>query len=405
MLALAELPAKEIIGPLADLLLEEPSSEIQAACLDLLEKMGAVVSLEGVRTDGWLERLEEGVGNFDAVGKIVGQRFLAYAIILGVQIRTLSMDPRFPANTTVEFSAGDDEPETLTLGEFRTRLVNALLSRTHEPPPLTLPLLADGAAGIIGSRLLLLAPLFGISLEMAVAASLDEDRPRALLGFVDESGFSFMDLRDFEMNVKEKARRDLAGTAEEPFRLDLAAVERARAAARRGDYDQVISTLETWPGLLSLLQRTPVAQQLDNAQVATIGEGLELLGLAFKMRGRLVWAEELFRLGLQFVREGSSAARLFLGLGALMVETERYGEAIGLLRRSAALGLPDAEVFPPLARAFLKRGKVVAAVALLEAVREAGQATQETEADLAEAHAVLEAAGVTWNVPSPGAEG
>lgn len=396
---------EDVVGPVADLLLEEPSSEIQAACLDLLEKMGAVASLEGARTDGWFERIEEGVGNFDAVRGIMGERFLAYAIILGVQIRTLTTDPRFPANTTVEFSVGDDEPETLTLGEFRTRLVNALVSRTHEPPPLELPLLPDAAAGTIGNRLLLLAPLFGISLELVVAGSLDEDRPRALVGFVDESGFSFMDLRDFEMGIKEKARRDLAGTAEEPFRLDLSAVDRARAAAKRGEYDQVISTLETWPGLLSLLQRTPVAQQLDGAQVATIGEGLELLGLAFKMRGRLLWAEELFRLGLQFVREGSSAARLFLGLGALLVETERYGEAIGLLRRAAALGLQDAEVFPPLARAFLKRGKVVAAIALFEALREAGEATSETDRDLAEALAVLEKAGVSWDVPSPGAAG
>lgn len=398
-MALTDHPADKVLGPVADLLLDDASPTTQGACLDALERLGGLVNLRQIRADGWFEQLSAQINNFDSVCAVMGDHFLAYSMILGIQIHSLATDPRVPANTTVEFSVGDDVPQTLTLGEFRVRAVQAIIQQEVPPTGASLPLTVDAATDLIGQLLILLAPLFGLSLKHLVLASADPEHPRALVGFVSQHGFSFMELGAFEDFVKQKVRRDLAGTQQEPFRLDLSVVEQARASAARGDHDEVIAILESWPGLLVTLQRTPVLHQLEDAQLELIAEGLEILGNAFKHRDRRTWAEELYRLGLVFVREGTHAGRLFFRLGELLTEDERYGEAIGHLRRAQALGVPEPEVFPVLGRAFLRRRKIVPAAALLENAAAHGADSRDLTEDLAQARRELEQAGVAWKVP------
>lgn len=399
LVALLDHPPDKVVGAVADLLLDDASPTTQGACLDVLERLGAVFNLQEIRSDGWFERLGKQITSFQAVCEVMGERFLAYSMILGIQIHSLATDPRIPANTTVEFSVGDDAPQTLTLGEYRVRIVQAIIQQEPELSTAKLPLTVEATIGLLGHTLILVAPLFGLSLGQLILASIDPDDPRALVGFTSEHGFSFMELSEFDGFVKQKVRRDLAGTQQEPFRLDLSIVEHARVAAARGDHDQVIAMLENWPGLLVTLQRTPVSHQLDNGQLALIAEALEILGNAFRLRDRRTWAEELYRLGLVFVREGDFAGRLFFRLGELLTEDERYGEAIGHLRRAQVLGVPDREVFPVLGRAFLRRGKVVPAAALLETALARGAESPEAREDLAQAKRELERAGVDWQVP------
>jgi tetratricopeptide (TPR) repeat protein len=130
-----------------------------------------------------------------------------------------------------------------------------------------------------------------------------------------------------------------------------------------------------------------------------IAEGLVLLGSAFKERDRRTWAEELFRLGLVFVRDGAHAGGLFYHLGLLLSEEERYGEAIGHLRRALALGVEAKLIFPALGRAFLRRRKFVPAAALLEGALAHGADTVELSEDLALVRGEFARAGVRWNVP------
>jgi hypothetical protein len=322
--------------------------------------------------------------------------------MLGIQIRSLTTDPRSSANTVVEFETGDNEPQILPLGEFRLRVVQALLQQKVEREPVVLPLTAQMAAGLVGRTLILLAPLFDISLQRLVLSGVAPEPPRALLGFLSDSGFSFMEIEEFERFIKQKVRRDLAGTLEEPLRLDLGAVEHAREAAAAGDHDAVIGLLENWPGLLVTLQRTPMMRELDVRQLELITEGLRLLGDAFKTRGRRNWSEELYRLGLQFVREGKPAGWLYQRLGVLLCEDERFGEAIGLLRRAQGLGVDELEVFPHLGRAFLRRGKLVAAAALLESARARGIDTPELRSDLEDVRQHFAEANVSWDIPVAG---
>ncbi len=399
LIALTQQPAESVLGPVADLILEDSSDHVQAACLDLLERIGGVVPLAEIRADGWFEQLGNQIGQFDRICDVLGAHFLAYSIILGIQVRSLTVDPRYSSNTSVEFSTGDDQLQTLPLTEFRIRVVQAVMQGNRLPVDPSLPLRIEDAAAMIGGRNLLLAPLFHVSLEQLILASLDPEEPRALVGYMSREGFSFIDLRDFDDLVRGKVRRDLAGTAEKPFKLDLGIVETAKKAFKQGDMDKVIETLETWPGLLSILLRTPVMRSLDDEQREIIGEGMELLGIAFAGREREAWIEELFKLGLQFVREGEIAGRLYFRLGTMLTENDRFSEAIGLLRRAHALGLPKEKIIPLLGRAFLRTDKVVAGAALLEHASANGMLTAEFEDDLSKIRELLEDADLVWNVP------
>src|SRR5689334_25354308 len=103
-----------------------------------------VFSLDAVRTDGWFERIGDGIGSFQALCDIVGARFFAFAMITGARITALTVDRRNPDNTLVDFVVGAEEDETssfdtqrLTLSDFRRRLVSALVTDEPMGPPPT----------------------------------------------------------------------------------------------------------------------------------------------------------------------------------------------------------------------------------------------------------------------------
>src|SRR5271156_4765401 len=128
-------------------------------------------SLDSLRTDGWFERIGEGIGSFQALCEIVGERFFAFSIIVGARITALTIDRRSPDQTLVDFvvgtgeGEGDLEPQRLTLADFRRRLVGALL--VEEEKHAAAPERETDIEAIqlfIGVRYLLLAPLYGYSL-------------------------------------------------------------------------------------------------------------------------------------------------------------------------------------------------------------------------------------------------
>ncbi|MCU0663137.1 MAG: hypothetical protein MUC50_12530 [Myxococcota bacterium] len=386
---------------MADLLLKQAGPAVHAAALDLLERHGAVVSIASLRLDGWFEKIATHIENFPRIAELLGERFLAYSIILGLSLRSVIVDPLSPSNTTIEFSVTDEAIQTLPLGEFRVRLVQAVLHDPRAPVHIELPIKPEEAVGVLGGRIMLLGPLFGLSIESVVVASADPEAPRYLVGYFSEGGFSFLELRQFEELLRAKVRRDLAGTWEQPFKLDLGLVDKARTAASLGDMDGVIATLEAWPGLLSILHRTQVGQDLESEQRDAIAEGLLLLGRAFERRERESWSEELYRLGLQYVKEGPWGALLYQGLGELMMRKERPGEAIGVLRRAQALGRPENEVVPLLGRAFFGVDKIVPAAAFLEQAALRGWLDALGERSLRSTRDRLVQAGLEWPVLEP----
>ena len=127
-----------------------------------------VFPLESIRTDGWFERIGEGIGSFQTLCEVIGARFFAFAMIAGARIVALTVDRRSPENTQVDFIVASDERELedaptqrLSIGDFRRRLVNALSADDTSAPAPTRVTDQEAVQRHIGVRYLLLAPIFG----------------------------------------------------------------------------------------------------------------------------------------------------------------------------------------------------------------------------------------------------
>jgi hypothetical protein len=359
-----------------------------------------VVSLEAIRTDGWFERVGEGIGSFQALCEIVGSRFFAFAMITGARITSLTVDRRVPENTLVEFAVGADEeaglagePQRLTLGDFRHRLVNALvIDEPHGPAPKRATDL-EAVQLHVGVRYLLLAPLYGYALrELRVGA----DGSNIVLAHdgIEET----YPLPAFRARIRTHVREELERVRRPAARsaIDLSRVNEAQAATARGDHVRVLELLGAWPAPLAIFLRTPEGQLLNPEARATIARGLGLLGSACIALGEGIKGEEILRLGIQYAAEGEAAPDLFLRLGEAMLGDGRAGEAIGPLRRGANLGANPARVWALLARAFATRGRSLAALGAVLEARAAGAPETELEAVVETVKEALGAAYARW---------
>jgi tetratricopeptide (TPR) repeat protein len=356
--------------------------------------------LDAVRTDGWFERIGEGIGSFQALCEIVGERFFAFSIIVGARITALTVDRRNPDLSLVDFVVGlgdaDDglEPQRLTLADFRRRLVGALLVEDDKPAPE--PTRATEIEVIqlyIGVRYLLLAPLYGYSLRKL---QLDEEEGAQLVVLHDGVEETH-DLDAFRFRVRALVREELERIATgSRSAIDLSKVSEAEAAALRKEWAKVVQLLGSWPAPLAIFLRTPEGQLLTSDARGLIAKGLGLLGSACVHLGEVEQAEEVFRIGIQYAQEGVAAADLFRRLGEALLQNERPGEAIGPLRRALAFGGAASDVMPPLARAFLKRKRFVAAYACLREALEAGVRERDVADELRQVEAAMGVALTGW---------
>lgn len=329
------------------------------------------IPLDDVRADGWFERLGEGSAAFAQLTGIVGSRFVAFAIVAGLRITALAVDARTPDASSVEFGVGDGGPsQKMPLGEFRRRLAAALLGEDEPARPLPPSPKSEDLQALIGFRYVLLCPIFGIRLVSLKVSTKSEP-----LVEVERAGgkatLTVTALRELvRQGIRDEAARAAAPRA--PFAIDLEIVRTARLAAETGQPERVVSLLGGWPGPLSMLLRTAEGQGLSKEVRATIAEGLGILGSAYAVLDRVDWAHEVLRLAIQWGSDGPATADLFRRLGQAHLETERPGEAIGLLRRGLALGGQPEVILPLLARAFAGRQRHIAAMLTVEQAVDAG---------------------------------
>lgn len=351
-------------------------------------------TLEAVRTDGWFERIGEGIGSFQALCDIVGERFFAFSMITGARITALTVDRRNPDYTLVDFvvggaegdapAEGDGDTQRLTLADFRRRLVGVLLTDEPDRPPPTRDTDHEALQLFVGVRYLLLAPLYGYGLKRLVVEG-DAAEIELLYDGVEQS----YDLEAFRARIRAHVRDELERTQSgHRGAIDLTQVADAEVAAIAGDHRRVVQLLGAWPAPLAIFLRTPDGQMLAPEARAMIAKGLALLGTACVRLGDVAQGEEVFRLGVQYATEGPVAGDLFFRFGTALLEDGRAGEAVGPLRRAVALGAPAAAVWPMLARAYLARGRWVAAYASTREALGAGV----PESALAEETAAIEAA-------------
>ncbi len=355
--------------------------------------------LDAVRTDGWFERIGEGIGSFQALCEIIGERFFAFSIIVGARITALTVDRRNPDLSLVDFVVGlgeaEDglEPQRLTLADFRRRLVGALLVEDDKPAPEpTRETEIEVIQLYIGVRYLLLAPLYGYSLR-----NLQLDDEGAQLVVLHDGVEETHDLDAFRFRVRALVREELERVASgSRSAIDLSKVTEAEAAALRKEWTKVVQLLGSWPAPLAIFLRTPEGQLLTPDARALIAKGLGLLGSACVHLGEVEQAEEVFRIGIQYAQEGVAAADLFRRLGEALLQNDRPGEAIGPLRRALAFGGAPADVMPPLGRSFLRRRRWVAAYACLRDALEAGVSERELADELRQVEGALGVALTGW---------
>jgi len=355
--------------------------------------------LDAVRTDGWFERIGEGIGSFQALCEIIGERFFAFSIIVGARITALTVDRRNPDLSLVDFVVGlgeaEDglEPQRLTLADFRRRLVGALLVEDDKPAPEpTRETEIEVIQLYIGVRYLLLAPLYGYSLR-----NLQLDDEGAQLVVLHDGVEETHDLDAFRFRIRALVREELERVASgSRSAIDLSKVTEAEAAALRKEWTKVVQLLGSWPAPLAIFLRTPEGQLLTPDARALIAKGLGLLGSACVHLGEVEQAEEVFRIGIQYAQEGVAAADLFRRLGEALLQNDRPGEAIGPLRRALAFGGAATDVMPPLARSFLRRRKWVAAYACLRDALEAGVSERDLVDELRQVEGALGVALTGW---------
>jgi len=355
--------------------------------------------LDAVRTDGWFERIGEGIGSFQALCEIVGERFFAFSIVVGARITALTVDRRNPEHTLVDFVVGlgdvdaDLEPQRLTLADFRRRLVGALLvDEDRDAPQPTRETDIEAIQLYIGVRYLLLAPLYGFSLQSLRI----ENRDAALVVQVNGAEET-LDLPSFRARIRALVREELDRVATgNRGAIDLSKVAEAEAAALKGDFTKVIHLLGAWPAPLAIFLRTPEGQLLAPDARSLISKGLGLLGSACVHLGEIEQAEEVFRIGIQYAQEGVAAADLFRRLGEALLKSDRSGEAIAPLRRALAFGGPQTEILPMLARAYMERDRYVPAYACLREALEAGVSEQSITGDIRKIEEHLGPALTAW---------
>jgi tetratricopeptide (TPR) repeat protein len=354
-----------------------------------------VLSLGSVRADGWFERVGQNIASFEALCDILGSRFFAFSMITGTQVTALTVDRRNPDNTLVRFTVGhdDDESQELALGEFRLRLVNLLATEEPSGPAPEREEDTEALQLFVGVRTLLLAPLFGYALESC------RIRPRGVEVVVSYEGAEYVyELAAFRARLRMHVREELreASRGRNRSTIDLARVVDARAASDRGDYLQVLDLLGTWPAPLSIFLRTPEGQLISSEQRNSIAEALALLGNACVRLGEFQHGEEVLRLAVQYATLGPAAADAYLFLGQALMEQGRPAEAVAPLRRATTLGASGKVVLPLLARAWLDRGRYLAALAAVLEARAMGSDDEGAGSMLEEVGRALGEPLVRW---------
>ena len=357
--------------------IEKGAFDLVAACGNLTRiamSTNRVFPLESIRTDGWFERIGEGIGSFQTLCEVIGPRFFAFAMIAGARIVALTIDRRSPDNTLVDFAVAGDESEMveaqtqrLTLGDFRKRLVGALVTEEPTGPPPARLMDVESIQRHIGVRYLLLAPVFGYGL-----VSLTCDAYGSMLRVRRDGIDEVYEIEEFRtrirLHVREELQRALRGAGRGA--IDLAKVTEAEAAAEAGDQLRVIELIGSWPAPLAIFLRTSEGQSLAPEVRARIAKALALLGKACVVLGEAEKGHEILRLAIQYAADTNMAPEVFTTLGCSMLDLGRHGEAIGVLKRAASLGADGKMIWPLVARAFLERGSRVAAFsALLRAKR------------------------------------
>lgn len=348
------------------------------------------IALDKVRADGWFEQIGQQSPQFAQLLEVVGEPFVAFAVVAGIRFRSIAVDPDFRAASAVEFSGGPkDEPQQLPLGELQRQLATALrafrpLRRDLGPSPSP-----EAIQNFLGARNVLLSAFFGIGLKSLQAGP--PVRVRVRIGDKEE----VLSVDDLDQRIDQAIEQAVEAAHSTAPTLDLDRIDKARGAAKAERWNEVLELLQGWPRLLSMLFHTPQGRSAPADHKQVFVEALQLLAKAHGSRDEPEPEQEALRSALRWCPDGPSAAELYAQLGRSLVSEQRPAEAIAPLRRARALGAAANRCLPWLALAYCGGGRYVAAAACLRqaraldmepsACRAFEQAERLVEAELGEA--------------------
>lgn len=349
------------------------------------------IDLSAARADGWYERVVASFEPLERLTQRLGDGLVALSLAAGFRIATVQSDRL--AGAVVELRwwrerAPIDSPEAASaepvgdpvggpVAALRTAVLASLVGDAEpQSEPVTEESDAAALRAFIGPRTTLLAPLFGLSLrELRLQP---ESEPRVVVAHDGiEETVPLKQLRRFlrqrvvEVLQAESGRGQVA--------IELAQAELAQKALEEGRPEEVVARLISWLAPLSVFHRTADGQALDRATRAKLARALGTLAAAFGQLRRTDERHEVLRLSLQYALDGDAAPELYLSLANAMIDEGRHAEAIGPLRRALALGGDPRQVLPVLAWAFLRAGRVVAALGCARALREQGSSDEALE--------------------------
>jgi hypothetical protein len=331
-------------------------------------------ALDAVRSDGWFERV---VTNVPALGRLcdaLGEALVALSLVAGFRILAAGIDRTTGEVTNLQWTRDADGSEVADAGPpdaLRSEVMAVLLGDAD--PFVTLSSHPDPTElrDCIGTRYVLLAPLFGLTLLRLEVDALDGD-PQVVVAH--DQGEEAVGLKQFRRFLRSRVIDALQQRGARSMAIDLEQVELARKDFEAGRHDDVVARLGAWVSPLLMYLRTPEGASLDPKVKADLGRALGYLGESLHLLGRSEEGEETLRLAIQYAQDGHAASALYRALARLLIATGRRGESIGLIRRALTLEPTARELLPELAMGFLASGRVVAAAAIVRELRVEGVA-------------------------------
>jgi tetratricopeptide (TPR) repeat protein len=348
--------------------------------------------LDGVRADGWFDRVLAGVPALGRLCAGIGEALVALSLVAGYRIISASVDRNTNAVSELQWvrdvPGGTEAPGSGTPDELRDAVI-ATLAEEEETLALRGRVDDDALRAVVGMRTILLAPLFGIDMRAVLVGE-----EATLLALGADDGEVEVPLAEVRKFLRARVVEVLRAARPRTVAVDLAQLDAVREAGAEGRDDDVLSVMAPQFAALVAFLRTPDGAAMGPEGRAVVARALVALGRALMRLERADECGDALRLAAQYAQDGPAASEVYLSLGETLLASGRAAEAIGPLRRALALD-PSlrAKVFPSLARCYLDTGRAVAAAGLIEELRAAGHDVTTLEA---KASAALGEAWVRW---------
>jgi tetratricopeptide (TPR) repeat protein len=349
--------------------------------------------LDGVRADGWFDRVLAGVPALGRLCAGIGEALVALSLVAGYRIISASVDRNTNAVSELQWvrdvPGGTEAPGSGTPDELRDAVIASLTEEEEETIPLRGRVDDDALRAAVGMRTILLAPLFGIDVRAVLVGD-----GATLLALGADDGEVEVPLAEVRKFLRARVVEVLRAARPRTVAVDLAQLDAVREAGAEGRDDDVLSVMAPQFATLVAFLRTPDGAAMGPEGRAVVARALVALGRALMRIERAEECGDALRLAAQYAQDGPAASEVYLSLGETLLASGRAAEAIGPLRRAMAL-TPSLRttVLPSLAGCYLDTGRAVAAAGLIEELRAAGQDVATLEA---RASAALGEAWVRW---------